>query len=256
MPDPSVQKRKVTPRAEAIAALRRSQEQMKLRNLRLAEEKAAKAEAGRKALHVRAAVDGLCSAVEATQDDERHRELLELAARKSGDAIGALRSVSPVENPAGWLTGMVSGYEAAALVAKARALRGHEDRFADFLPTLARPLAEAGAAPLAIRYIEDELVRLTAAEISEPTALVGQCESAQCVLDREAHRLRSGSSLAHAWTQVRTAGDILDGAIVLLAPAMCEDPWLNSGDYTVACLCVTAGAAMMTRGFNRMLSEG
>lgn len=109
-------------------------------------EKATRVQAGRTAVDTNARVDELCSAVEAPQDPERHRERLKRAMLESG-AIGVLGSVRPIENPSSWLAGMFSGYGVDALVTRARALRSDEDRCADFLNVLARSLADSGTGP-------------------------------------------------------------------------------------------------------------
>jgi hypothetical protein len=242
-------------RAQMTAALLEHRENMARKYAVRVREKAARAEAGRKVLHARAAVDGLCSAVEATQVAVLHREFLEHAMRELGDAIGALCPVLAIESPVDGFTGIIGGYQGAVTVSRARALRNDKDRFADFLSALTRSLTDEGVTPRTIRYLQDELGRQAAAEISAPTALASRCEAAQRVLERGIHHLQGGSSLAHAWTQVRTAEDILDGATILLVPAMCENVWLSSDDHSPACLCATAGAGMMTRGFGRMQAD-
>jgi hypothetical protein len=252
MPDPYAEKRKIMPPSKAKEALRRHQQDIRDRANAVREEKNARAQAGRTAVGARAKVDEWCSDVEATWDPERHRELLEQAVRVSSSGIGELSSAWATQNPSGWLAAMLSGCKAGALVTRARALRSDKDRFTDFLTVLARSLEDSGVGLPAIRYIEDEIAHLSTAEIRAPSELAGLCGSARRILDDEAQRLRDGGSLADAWIRARAAEDILDGAVVLLTPAMCEGQWLNDGASAGACLCVTAGAALMARGFSRM----
>jgi hypothetical protein len=255
MPDPSAEKPKKLKlsktKAELMAALRYKKEQAAKKNAEIAQKKAARVQAGRTALATSARVDELCSAVEATLDPGQHAELLGRAMHESADALGALGAVAPGEDPSDWLTRLPGGSSVAAMVAAARAVRGDEKRFTGFLKVLAESLAESGASSQAIGYITDEVASVPAAEIAAPGTLARQCESAQCLLEAEAGRLHRGLSLADAWTTVRTAGDILDGATVLLAPAMDEGRWLGDS-YAGAWLCVTAGDALMARGLRRM----
>lgn len=239
----------------AKAALKHAKEQAAKHSAEIARQKAARVQAGRTALETSARVDELCSAVEATLDPGRHAELLGRAMHESADALGALGSVAPGENPSDWLTRLAGGVSVSAMVAAARAVRSDDKRFAGFLKVLTESLAESGASSPAIGYITDELATVPAAEIAAPGTLARQCESAQRLLEAEAGRLHSGLSLADAWTMVRTAGDILDGATVLLAPVIDEARWLGGGSLAGACLCVTAGDALMARGLRRMLAE-
>ena len=240
---------------EAKAAVMHAHQTATKHALEMAAKKSARILAGRTALRTSARVDELCSAVEATLDPGEHAELLGRAMRESAAALGALAAVAPGEDPSGWLPRPPGGSSVAAMVTAARAVRGDGKRFTGFLKVLAESLAGSGASAQAVGYLADEVTSVPAAEIAAPGTLAGQCESAQRLLEAEAGRLQHGLSLADAWTMARTAGDILDGATVLLVPAMDKARWLGDS-YAGAWLCVTAGDALMARGLRRLPAEG
>ena len=90
MTDPLSKKPNIMPPSKAKAALARHHQKILDKSKAVQAEKTARAQAGRKAVGARAKLDERCSDIEATQDPERHRELLEQAVRESSSGIGRL----------------------------------------------------------------------------------------------------------------------------------------------------------------------
>jgi hypothetical protein len=220
------------------------------------DELAAMVQAGRMAIDATNQVQDLCAAVEATQLPDQHRELLEQALLLASAAIGKLASIQPINDSAAWIRRKSTSSSDQASVAQARRLRDDTSRFAAFSRLLTESLEALRVRASTIEHLQAEMADLPPGEPSVPHTLGGQCQSAQSLLSLGAQRTHDGASLVAAWTQARSAQDVLDGAVLLLEPAMREYPWPdNRRKSAAACLTIIAGAIVMARGIERISAE-
>ena len=249
-------KPKLGSRKAGIEKLRELREANMRKSQAAKDELAAMVQAGRMAIDSTNQVQELCAAVEATQLPYQHRELLEQALLLASAAIGELASIQPIHDPVAWIRRRSTSSSDQASVAQARRLRDDRSRFAAFSRLLTESLEALHVRASTIEHLQAEMADLPPGELSAPHTLGEQCQSVQSLLRLGAQRTHDGASLVAAWTQARIAQDILDGAVLLLEPAMREYPWPDNRQESAAvCLTIIAGAIVMARGIERISAE-
>jgi hypothetical protein len=198
--------------------------------------------------------EALCADVELTLDRTRHVELLGRALDRASKAMSALASVQPTEDPNGWLGG-VGGPEAEAHIRRAKDLREHEDRFAEFLDVVRHQLSASGTGILDIeRIVGDGVAHVSPEPASALVGLGDAIRTAASSLGRASEDLRADGSSVVAWNRVRCAQDMLEGSLVVMASKAVGEA--ISPSYLVqlpaAYLCAVIGATLVEQGFAKL----
>src|SRR5277367_6614773 len=194
---------KFGPRAEAIEKVAKHFRENKKRREAAARQESASLQAGQTARAATMEIEELCAAVELTKDRTQHTELLECALRRALQALCALVSVRPIEDPIGWL-GDVYGRDVEGDVGRAKGLREDEPRFARFLEVVCSQLSASGAGTLNLKHIVgDGVACVSPDEVSTPVGLADVIGEATSLLDRALEDLRARGSSVAAWNHVR-----------------------------------------------------
>jgi hypothetical protein len=236
-------------RERAIERIKATRE----KNAAAAQQENASLQAAQTARDATIEIEGLCAAVELTQDRVRHVELLQYALRGAAQAMCALVSVRPVTDPTGWLSS-VYGQGVERDVEHAKDLRMHKRRFAGFLEVVCRQLS-AGSGTLNVKHIVGDGVACVAPDaVSIPVGLADMIGKATSLLDSALEGLRANGSSVVAWNQARSAQDILGGSLVVMASAAVGEAFSldHPARPPAAYLCAISGAALVEQGFAQL----
>jgi len=158
-------------------------------------------------------------------------------------------------DPTGWLND-VHGLDIEEEAGRAKDLRDDEQRFMGFLAVVYSELSASGAGTLNLKHIVgDGVACVSPDEVSAPMALGNIIKEATSLLDRALENLRAGGSSVVAWNQVRSAQDMLEGSLVVMASAAVGEAFSpdQPARPPAAYLCVISGAALVEQGLAQMV---